>query len=112
MNRLTTVSLALLLGLSGPTVQANDTVVEIEAKGYAFVPQEVTVKRGATVRWINAEKRQYHSVWFKAQGEKPGEYFFPGETYQRTFDTPGTFPYVCEPHEKTHDMRGVIHVVE
>ncbi|MCK5362042.1 MAG: plastocyanin, partial [Gammaproteobacteria bacterium] len=29
----------------------------------------------------------------------------------RTFDTPGIYPYVCEPHETDYDMKGVVRVV-
>lgn len=35
--------------------------------------------------------------------------FFPGETYQRAFDKPGTYPYRCGPHP---EMLGVIEVAE
>ena len=36
---------------------------------------------------------------------------WPGETHERTFDTPGVYPYVCEPHETDYDMKGVVRVV-
>ena len=55
---------------------------------------------------------KYHSVWFKAQGEKEAEYFFPEEIFERTFNKPGDYPYVCEPHEESHDMKGIVHVVK
>ncbi len=76
---------------------------------FKFIPAEVTVKVGEKVRWTNTEQRQYHSVWFKESGEKPSEYFFPNETYEKTFDKAGTFPYTCEPHP---EMAGVVKVVE
>ena len=85
--------------------------VTVAAKEYRFEPAEVTVSVGTTVRWENQDKRQYHSVFFKDLGDKPGDYFFPGESRERTFDQPGTFPYVCEPHWESHGMKGVV-VVE
>ncbi len=88
----------------GPTAQ----VITLD---YKFQPPEITVQAGTTVIWENQESRQYHSVWFKEAGEEPGQYFFPGETVQRTFDQPGAYPYVCEPHED-RGMKGVVHVVE
>ena len=42
-------------------------------KDFKFVPQEVTIKQGQVLRWQNREKRQYHSVWFEAQGEEEPE---------------------------------------
>ena len=86
---------------------AADTVVII--KKMKFQPQVVTVKKGATVRWENKEKRQYHSVWFEKLGEPETDYFFPDESYQRRFDKVGEYPYRCGPHE---EMTGVVRVVE
>ncbi|PUB80649.1 MAG: hypothetical protein DBO99_00345 [gamma proteobacterium symbiont of Ctena orbiculata] len=87
-------------------------VVTVIAKDYKFQPQEITVKVGTTVRWENHEKRQYHSAWFEVLGEEPGDYFFPGDVRERTFDKPGSYPYICEPHVESHQMKGVVHVVE
>ena len=78
-------------------------------KDFKFVPQEITIKRGQTLRWENREKRQYHSVWFEAQGEPEPDYFFPEETYEREFSKTGSFPYRCGPHPR---MTGTVHVTE
>ncbi len=99
---------ALLLGTA--SVQAE--TVTVIAKDYRFEPAEITIKVGTTVRWENHEKRQYHSVWFEKLGDQPGDYFFPGESREKTFDKPGTYPYVCEPHHASHHMHGAVHVVE
>ena len=98
------------LATADPLLAAETVTVELNK--YEFIPKEITVKVGTTVRWVNKEKRQYHSVWFKEQGEKEAEYFWPDETFERTFDEPGVFPYVCEPHEESHDMKGVVRVVQ
>jgi len=82
-------------------------VHEVEIKAFKFIPQEITINAGETVRWVNNEKRQYHSVWFESLGEEEAETFFPDENYERTFDKPGTYRYRCGPHE---EMTGVIHV--
>lgn len=88
-----------------------DTVV-IEVKDYKFVPGEITVRVGTTVRWENHERRQYHNVFFEELGDDPSDYFFPDEYRERTFDKPGTYTYICEPHIGDHHMKGVVHVVE
>ncbi|RHW76788.1 plastocyanin [Colwellia sp. RSH04] len=77
---------------------AKEVVVEIYKK--KFIPQEITIEAGDTVIWKNIEKRQYHNVWFKVLGEEEPGYFFPDETYQRTFNDAGDFPYECGPHPK------------
>ncbi len=103
------VALAGSIGAVGSSFA--DTVAVI-VRDYGFEPAELTVPVGTTVVWENREKRQYHSVYFESLGEKPGDYFFPGENRQRTFNTVGSYPYICEPHHESHQMKGVIHVVE
>ena len=112
MNKRFLIS-TLFLGLVALTVPAvaQETVV-IAVEKYAFSPAEITIRPGTLVRWENREKRQYHSVFFEQLGDKPGDYFFPGESRERVFNEPGSFPYICEPHWKTHGMKGVVHVVE
>ena len=102
---------AVLSGAGDSTTAAGDPVV-VAAEKYAFVPAELTVKAGTRVRWENRDRRQYHSVYFEQLGDRPGDYFFPGESRERVFDKPGSYPYICEPHWQTHGMKGVLHVVE
>lgn len=82
-------------------------------KDFKFIPQEITVKRGQTLRWENREKRQYHSVWFQALGEpEPEDYMFPDDesfAYTREFKETGTFPYRCGPHP---EMTGTVRVID
>ncbi|VAX06294.1 hypothetical protein MNBD_GAMMA26-1013 [hydrothermal vent metagenome] len=112
MNRtklwLILVVAASALGVS-LSVLADEDAALVSIEKYKYIPAEVTVKVGETVRWVNNEKRQYHSVWFEESGAEPSEYFFPDETYERTFDNVGAFPYTCEPHP---EMKGIVHVVK
>ncbi|WP_286266853.1 cupredoxin domain-containing protein [Thalassotalea atypica] len=96
--------LVLTLSFSG-TLFAKEVVVEILKKKY--IPAHVTIEVGDTVVWKNVEKRQYHNVWFKQFDKEEPDYFFPDETYQRTFDSAGEFPYECGPHPK---MKGMVTV--
>ncbi len=81
--------------------------VDVAIEKFKFVPQEITVTPGTTIRWTNREKRQYHNVWFEKSGEQEPDYLFPDDTYDKTFNEPGTFPYRCGPHPK---MMGVVYV--
>ena len=101
------LAISLIL-LSQNTFSAENTLVII--KDFKFQPQEITIKRGQTISWENREKRQYHSVWFKALGEEePEDYLFPDDTYEREFKQTGDFPYRCGPHP---EMTGTVHVTE
>lgn len=89
-----------------PQVSAQQTV-EVVIQNYRFEPAEVRIRVGDTVRWINQEKRTSHSVLFSQDQGGESERFFPQETWQRRFDTPGRYPYSCGPHP---EMKGVVEV--
>ncbi len=98
------VSGLVITGVLFAEPQAN---AEVEIKDYKFIPQEITIKAGDTVRWTNREKRQYHSVWFEQAGDLEAPYIFPDETTTRKFESTGSFPYRCGPHP---EMTGIVHV--
>ncbi|MCF6224690.1 MAG: plastocyanin/azurin family copper-binding protein [Xanthomonadales bacterium] len=98
-----------LLVIFAQEVYAEDAITIVIIKDFQFSAKEITIKRGATVRWENQEKRQYHNVWFEASGEEEPDYLFPDEFYERVFDKIGSFPYRCGPHPK---MTGIVHVIE
>lgn len=75
-------------------------VVEVQIIDFKFVPEQITVKAGTTVRWINKEKRQYHSVLFEGLNFTESEYLFPDDTYEMTFNDKGIFTYRCGPHPR------------
>ena len=107
----TTIIALLLLALAITVGHAgSDDVVVIVIKDYEFIPRDVTIKPGQTIRWENHEKRQYHSVWFEQLGEEePADYLFPEDSYERKFEATGDYPYRCGPHPK---MLGSVTVAE
>ena len=112
-SRASTASLAALvaaLSFCVLPVAAGETHI-VKTYKYKFIPEEITIRAGDTVRWVNEERRQYHNVWFREAGEEPTGEFFPEEFIEKTFDEPGRYPYVCEPHEEDRDMKGVVHVL-
>ena len=90
--------LAVMISIVSMPLYAAEIHVDIVK--FKFVPQQLVVNVGDTVIWRNREKRQYHSIWFKDAGDEEPDYFFPDETYQRTFNHTGTFNYLCGPHPK------------
>ncbi len=93
MLRPALAGLALLLAAS-PAGAGEEGRVVIDK--YRFEPPLVTVKPGATVEWVNAEKRTSHSI--VVEGQPESERLFPGEVHRQRFDRPGRFTYRCGPH--------------
>ena len=109
MTRLFSIlpTLFLLPFISHVFAADEPVAIDVEIIKFKFMPQETTIKAGDKVRWINKEKRQYHSVWFEKLGEPEPDYLFPGDTYERVFEKAGDFPYRCGPHP---EMTGTVHV--
>lgn len=108
INLVPIVGVLLLLASMSQAVNATDKPF-VKIQKMKFIPQEITIKLGESVHWINREKRQYHSVWFEKYGDPEPDYLFPDEAYTRNFKGVGSFEYRCGPHP---EMMGVVHVVE
>lgn len=96
------------IALTTSPAEAGD-IVEVGIAQMKFEPQHVRIKPGTTVMWVNREKRTNHSILFAQEGLPESDRIFPGESWQRTFDKPGTYPYTCGPHR---DMTGIVEVAE
>lgn len=97
---------ALLVGTSLP-VSAQAVVVLI--RDYKFEPAVIQIKVGQTVKWTNGEKRASHSIFFQGPSGFESDRLFPGESWERVFDKPGTYLYTCGPHP---EMTGQVIVTE
>jgi plastocyanin len=73
--------------------------------GFAFDPAELTVAAGTEVTWTNGENVP-HSV-VATDGAFESDTLDAGATFSTTFETPGTFTYVCGIHSS---MQGTITV--
>jgi plastocyanin len=93
-------------GASASAAAAAEVVV-VQIRDNRFDPPELRVRAGATVRWVNAEKRTSHSVLFTGTSVIESDRLFPGEHFERRFDKPGRYPYTCGPHPEMH---GVVEV--
>lgn len=70
---------------------------EVAIEDFAFNPATITVKKGTTVKWTNKDTAQ-HNVVSSQSGGPNGPLLKKGENYSFTFNTTGTFDYICEPH--------------
>jgi plastocyanin len=85
--------------------------VEILALGdsdasWQFTPTRLEITTGTTVVWSNVSTT-YHTISAPNLAFEDSGYLDPGQTFQQTFDTPGTYSFHCDPHPW---MMGVIEV--
>ena len=103
-GRLIAKGAPVLLALLSFSAVAQMTA-EVRIEGYKFLPPEVTIRAGDSVRWVNREKRTSHSVVFPAEGGRESERMFPDESWQQQFEKAGRCEYHCGPHP---EMIGVV----
>ncbi len=87
-------------------------VVDMTGSLLVFEPATIKVKAGQTVLWKNSS-REVHTVTAdprvainakdvelpKGAKQFDSGFLNPGQTYEQTFRTPGTYRYVCTLHE-------------
>jgi plastocyanin len=103
-----------LMASAGPARAAASTVeVKMGDEPAVYEPVKVTIKVGDTVKWVNTGKT-LHSVTLNPEdaqnaanvSEPKGAKTFdsgfmePGKSFSYTFTVPGTYKYICVPHEK------------
>ncbi len=94
---------ALMLVLAFGVSSAQATTVEVklgtDAGMLAFEPSTITISAGDTVKFVN-NKLAPHNAVFEGHDElsHPDLAFAPGESWEKTFSTAGTYDFYCEPH--------------
>ena len=83
------------------TTPGQSEMVSITIQSFAFSPSTVTISKGTTVKWVNKDSVS-HNIKFDAETSPS---FGSGETFSKTFDTPGTYNYICGIHP---NMKGQI----
>ena len=98
--------LALILcaaGCGGSESSEPVATTEVEmAKSYRFDPKTIEIDAGDTVTWTNADNFT-HTVQVDGQEDHEVE---RGKSVSISFDTPGTYHYVCTLHKR--DMDGEV----
>ncbi len=69
---------------------------KVSIANFAFAPAMLTVKRGTMVSWSNDDGSP-HAVAFK-DGSAGAKSLLPKDSFDRTFDTAGSFDYFCSFH--------------
>ena len=113
-------ALMLIAGVLPSSAAAKTVEVKMTDTPPKFVPMNVDIKKGDTVEWIN-NAASLHSVTTNKEvaqdpkdvslpaGAKPFDSGFmpPGAKWSFTFTVPGTYKYLCLPHEKDK-MVGIV----
>lgn len=83
-------------------------ITNISMKNFAFSPPKLVVDAGTTVTWTNDEASVHNVVGssFDSKDEK-NDGLVKGEQFSHTFNTQGTFDYLCDLHPF---MKGTITV--
>jgi plastocyanin len=84
-----------LLAPVGPAF-AQDADATVDMSSITFKPPVVHIQPGQTVLWANSDPVQ-HTVTAD-DGLFNSDLVDPGGTFSQAFDTPGTYPYYCQPH--------------
>lgn len=88
-----------LAGLVRPAIAHDDPhVIEIRISGFEFVPEQVEVRVGDTVVWINEDLAPHTAT--ARDGSWDTGVVEAGQKASVTFDAPGDFDYFCifHPH--------------
>ena len=85
-----------------------------------FQPASLSIKVGETVEWKNVGNSVHHASSDPSTAVNPSEvsnppgakpfdsgFLQPGQSYTYTFTVPGTYKYICAPHE-TSGMVGEV----
>ena len=87
-----------------PTATAN-----VDIRNFSFTPASITVKKGSTVTWTNNDSSAHTVTEIDGQSGPDSQRLAKGESYTFTYNTVGTFKYVCSLHP---DMKGTVTVTE
>lgn len=112
---ISTLGSLALTGLAGRTADASapaTLVIKMLDMPPSFVPTQVTIKAGDTVKWENVGNSVHHATDDPAAAIKPEDvatpagakpfdsgFLPPGSSFTYTFTVPGTYKYVCAAHE-------------
>ena len=90
----------------------NPSVTEVAMQNLAFVPKEVTILQGESVRWTNREPIAVPHTTTSGDPDDGNQgllwdsgNLLPGQSFTHTFNDVGEFEYFCIPHQNMAAMR-------
>ena len=89
----------LVMGVSNVNASTVEVKLGTDAGMLAFEPSTVTISAGDSVKFVN-NKLAPHNAVFEGHEElsHPDLAFAPGESWEKTFSSSGSYDFYCEPH--------------
>jgi len=94
-------AIVLTLGIGTSSVSAATVEVKLgtDAGMLAFEPSTINISEGDTVKFINNKLAPHNAVFDGHEELSHADLAFaPGESWEETFTTAGTYEFYCEPH--------------
>jgi plastocyanin len=96
---------------SEPPPGGGPQVIVVQVRDNTYEPRTVTISPGDTVRWVFSGPSTTHTVTARDGSFDSGAIFTgPGTSFERRFNTAGTYEYSCQAHSVCCLMRGSIRV--
>jgi plastocyanin len=73
-------------------------VASVFVRGFTYGPQQLTIRRGATVRWHFADPEKHDVTLASGPLGFGSPWSERGDTYAHTFTQPGTYLLQCSLH--------------
>ncbi len=89
--------------MTGTITVTGSAARDVAIQGFAFVPPSITIPAGTSVRWTNMDAIGHTST--STSGVWDSGNLNQNQSYTHTFNTPGTYSYICTPHP---NMTGTI----
>ena len=111
LSRLTIMMTSLFLSFTlASSAYAANTIQMGSGGNLIFEPNELTVKAGDTVTFVNGDLPPHNVVFLDHDELSHSDLaFMSGEQFPVTFTEAGNYEFQCEPHAGA-GMKGVIHV--
>ena len=91
--------LFLLIGVSSVQAKTVEVKLGTDAGMLAFDPSSITISSGDTVKFVNNKLAPHNAVFDGHEELSHADLAFaPGESWEETFSTAGSYEFYCEPH--------------
>ncbi len=91
--------LFIALGVSSAQAKTVEVKLGTDAGMLAFEPSTINISSGDTVKFVNNKLAPHNAVFDGHEELSHADLAFaPGESWEETFSTAGTYDFYCEPH--------------
>ena len=120
LGAVTVAAVTVGVRLRSAAASTTPVVVKMIDMPATYQPASLTIKVGQTVEWRNVGNSVHHASSDPSTAVNPAEvsnpagakpfdsgFLQPGQSFTYTFTVPGTYKYICAPHE-TSGMLGEV----